>query len=150
MVISPTRCDFSLTAVACTWLREVSHYLSFTVLNPHIVVALIGMSACRLRATPSRLYRHLSGDRSDCPDQAVLHSHSIQLPIQHPVVHSIWELLTHSGVHPRCLGISWQFSSAGSTQRDKQETTLAPLCNLVSYRLMCRSLNCWRKQGCRD
>lgn len=45
--------------------------------------------------------------------------------------------------------ISWQFT-AGSTQRDKQEATLTPLDNLVPFRLMCRSLNCWRKQEYRD
>lgn len=81
---------------------------------------------------------------------AVLPSHSIH-PSIHPFTISaspaLWSLSQLSrGEGGLVASISWQFT-AGSTQRGKQGITLTPLDNPVSLSLMCKSLNCWKKQG---
>lgn len=108
--IAPANCDFSPYS---SYLDLVAVGQALSLLygsksphssNPHRRVGI--SSACPLRAgtavTPSRLYRHLSGDRSECPDEAVLHSHSIHLSIHYPFVYP-FSISADSGVHPCCF-----------------------------------------------
>lgn len=116
MVICPACCDISLYS---SYLHPVAVGQPLSLLysfksphssspHRHVDISSAGPLHGGATPTPSRLYRHLSGDRSDCPDRAVQHSSVYPLSIRPSILYQCFSCTLES--IQAALGWRWPCS----------------------------------------